>query len=197
MYEWRKISDQERWDIVKARRQQNRPHHAPPKFENLAGLVILTASCFEHKAHMENFDRRVDFSISILTLMDQLSVEVHAWIILPNHYHLLVDFPLPTDIRPIMGKLHGRTSRKWNLEDGAVGRKVWYHGFERPIRSRSHYYRSLNYIHHNAVKHGYCKRWTEWKTSSANKFIKEVGYERALDIWRSFPIDTYGSSIEA
>ncbi len=95
-----------------------------------------------------------------------------------------------------MGKLHGRKSREWNLEDSYIGRKVWYHSFERNVRSSRHYYRSLNYIHHNPVKHGYCSRLTDWKPSSFKSFLSEAGRRHAIEIWKAYPIGDYGDSLE-
>jgi putative transposase len=196
MYDWRKMSNQERWRVVGQRRRLHKPHHAPPQYGNLDGLVILTAACFEHRPLMEGLDRRRNFSLSLLELMDRLAAEVHAWTVLTNHYHILMEPGRPVTLRPEFGKLHGRTSRRWNVEDATPGRQCWYHSFERPIRGRSHYYRSLNYIHHNAVKHGFCTTWQDWETGSAREFLKCHGRDYALELWRAYSIRSYGSSIE-
>ncbi len=196
MYEWRKMSEPERWRVLAERRKARVPHHAPPHYRHLEGLAIVTGTCFEHRPLMEGLERRRRFGVALLALADRLAAEVHAWTVLPNHYHILVKLERPTDLRPEFGRLHGRTSRQWNLEDGTPGRQCWFHSLERPIRSRQHYYRTLNYIHHNAVKHGYCKRWAEWETHSAMEFIERYGRAHALDIWRCFPIASYGKSIE-
>jgi len=162
----------------------------------LLGLVVLNAACYEHAPYMNSLKRRGQVSGALMDLMNQIQAEVHAWIVLPNHYHFLVDLFVPVDPRPLLGKVHGRLSREWNREDDCQGRKVWYQSFERPIRSRHHYYTTLNYIHHNAVKDGYCKNWQDWETGSAREFLKVVGRKRALEIWRCFPIKGYGKSIE-
>jgi len=48
---------------------------------------------------------------------------VHAWCVLPNHYHVLSTIPdLPKLIAQV-GKLHGSTSFAWNGEDGERGRQ--------------------------------------------------------------------------
>jgi putative transposase len=50
----------------------------------------------------------------------------------------------------------------------------------------------MNYIHHNPVKHGYVDNWSDWLWSSAAQFLERVGRQRALEIWRKFPILDYG-----
>ena len=90
-----------------------------------------------------------------------------------------------------MGKLHGRTSREWNLEDETPGRKVWFHCIEKGINSNRHFYRTLNYIHHNPVKAGLCHKWIEWEASSAREYLENVGREEAMRIWREYPAEEY------
>jgi len=83
-------------------------------------------------------------------------IEILAWVILPNHYHILtttVDFKwLSQELRLI----HGRLARQWNLEDNLSG-QVWHSYADRAIRSERHYYATLNYIHYNPVKHNWVK----------------------------------------
>jgi putative transposase len=56
------------------------------------------------------------------------------------------------------------------------------------IKSHRHFWASINYIHHNPVHHGYVGHWQDWPWSSATRFLEHVGRERALHIWREFPI---------
>ena len=50
----------------------------------------------------------------------------------------------------------------------------------------------MNYIHHNPVKHGYVKQWSDWPFSSANDFLEEVGRDHAIELWQQYPILDYG-----
>ena len=95
---------------------------------------------------------------------------------------------------PNLGKLHGRTSFKWNGEDDSRGRQVWHNCLDRGIKSHRHFWATVNYIHHNPVHHGYVEKWQDWPWSSARDFIERVGKERASQIWREFPILDYGKT---
>jgi putative transposase len=86
----------------------------------------------------------------------------------------------------------GRSSHEWNLEEDTVGRTVWHRCADRKIRSEGHYWATINYIHNNPVHHGYVSNWTDWPFSSARDFIAQVGRERAVMVWRSYPILDYG-----
>ena len=92
----------------------------------------------------------------------------------------------------LLGMLHGSTSFRWNAEETARGRKEWHSVSDRGMRNGDHFWATLNYIHHNPVKHGYVDRWTDWPFSSAGDYLEEVGREQAVDIWKSFPLYDYG-----
>ncbi len=60
--------------------------------------------------------------------------------------------------------------------------------------SERHLWASINYVHHNPVKHGYVTRWQDWPWSSAISFLADVGTERAKEIWREYPVKDYGKN---
>lgn len=117
---------------------------------------------------------------------------LYAWCVLTNHYHLLVRTESIAFLRKEVGKVHGRTARAWNLEDEQPGRKVWYNYFDSDMKSRRHYWASLNYVNNNAVHHGYVNKWQDWPYSSAHRFLEEFGRTEALRIWNDYPVLDYG-----
>ena len=153
----------------------------------------MTAACFEHRPWIGLHPRRLDsFANALVDTAAAAGDVVHAWCVLPNHYHVLVD---TTDLAAAFRRialLHGRTSHAWNTEERRRGRRVFYRAAERRIRSDAHFFATLNYIHHNAVRHGYVERWTEWPWSSARDYLESKGREEAERIWRDFPLGEYG-----
>lgn len=122
---------------------------------------------------------------------------VHAWCVLPNHYHVLVTtFDLAQLLQNI-GRLHGRTSHAWNREENLRGRKVFYRTSERELRSRRHFLATLNYVHHNPVRHGYAEKGTEWPWSSATEFLRQKGAEEVDRIHEMYPLLDYGENWDA
>jgi putative transposase len=194
MYEWRKMSVIERAEVLAERKGRGLPWHSPPHLE-FSGFVsfIITAACYEHQHIIgKNSARLIEFEDNILTVCKNSNAEIYAWCVLPNHYHLLVRTDNIKRLRKEIGKLHGRTARFWNKEDNCEGRKVWFNFFDREMKSNRHFWASVNYIHHNPVKHGYVRRWQDWMFSSANHFIERHGREKTLKIWNEYPILDYG-----
>lgn len=65
---------------------------------------------------------------------------------------------------------------------------IWYQYMDHIVRSDEDYYKHINYIHQNPVKHGYANKLTDYKWSSIHKWVKEKGKEYVLDCFRTYPI---------
>jgi putative transposase len=140
MYRWRKLSEQDQAALLQWRQGLKRPWHSPPHFVEGPAL----------------------FGTDLLATLEEADCRVFAWCVLRNHYHLLLHVPDLREATHTLGRLHGRTSHAWNGEDDQRGRKVWSAPADRAIRGDSHFWVTLNYIHHNRVKHGHVTRWQEW-----------------------------------
>src|SRR5205823_2588513 len=154
---------------------------------------LLSAAIYEHAPLIEPETRRDTFQQALMSAFEQQNVEVIAWVLLPNHYHILVWLPTITLAAPIFSQLHGRTSFEWNREDGQRGRKVWYRYSDRVIRDEAHFYRAINYVHANPVKHGYVQRSRDWPWSSLSHYLEEVGIEWLDSIWKRYAVGDFGS----
>ena len=196
MYNWRRMSDKERIETLKDRKRQKRPWHSPPHFDiEGEGYYFVTAVCYEHASIIGKSHRRmVECKESLLSICEKLKSPIFAWCILPNHYHFLVQTDCINHVRIRLGTFHGRTSRRWNLEDNMVGRKVWFNCIERLMKSDRHFWATINYIHNNPVHHGYVSKWTDWEFSSVADFIKKVSIEEVNRIWEEYPLLDYGKN---
>jgi putative transposase len=137
--------------------------------------------------------RLPEFARELLMFMSEHDALIHAWCILPNHYHLLVTNDNIISLLGMLGKLHGRTSFKWNQQDSQRGRRqVWCKASERGMRSDRHFWATVNYIHNNPVHHKYVRHWQDWPLSSAIEFLDNTGKEHAEEMWRRYPLLNYG-----
>ena len=60
------------------------------------------------------------------------------------------------------------------------------------MKSESHRWATVNYIHHNPVHHGYAAKWHEWPYSSAVSFLNQTGEQEAARLWHTYPVLAYG-----
>jgi putative transposase len=187
------MTPEQRQAALQDRQNHRLPWHSPPHFDSDSGLYLVTAACYEHR-HVIGLrpQRMAEFEGELLETAHANSRVVFAWILLPNHYHMLLDSPEVKRLLGALGQLHGRTSFRWNGEDVCRGRQVWHRTAETAVKSERHFWATLNYVLHNAVRHGYVKRWQDWPYSNAAKYLDEFGHDVAVRRWREYPILDYG-----
>lgn len=91
---------------------------------------------------------------------------LHAWVIMPNHIHVLFT-PKGWTLTNIIQSWKSYTAKQANLILSKTG-KFWQEDyFDRYIRDERHYWAVLNYIENNPVKAGLCQRKEDWPYGSA------------------------------
>jgi putative transposase len=184
--EYRKLTFREQEEVVRYRRERGYPLHAPPHPFRDAGYYLITAAIFEHAFVMNPPHRRTEFEILLLEAMKGIRAEVIAWVILLNHYHILIDVESLDSVSAALKYLHGKTSRQWNLEDNLTKkRRVWYKFSDRLMRSEKQLHQTFNYIHYNPIKHGYTNDIYEWPWSSFILYEESKGRDWLREKWKS------------
>ena len=92
--------------------------------------------------------------------------ESQAWVIMPNHVHLLI---LPQVALPkITHWIKGRTAREANRLLGRAGEPFWQHeSYDHWVRSQKELHRIAAYIEENPVSAGLAATPEDWPWSSA------------------------------
>lgn len=194
MYDYRKMTAEQQDEVVSYRKLHRRPHHSPPHCDFVgARQFILSGTCYEHAPIIGTTHQRMtECEGELLAACEPYISAMYAWCILPNHYHMLLRTDSIKALCKAIGLFHGRKAYAWNGADQQRGRKVWFNVFDRPIESHRHFWASVNYIHHNPIKHGYVDKWQDWPWSSASDWLATVGPTRARELWRKFPVLDYG-----
>ena len=192
MYNSRKMNEQQRVDTLAYRNIQNLPLHSPPHFDEGLKTYLITAAIYEHRNIIHDEKRRMEIQEDLIGKISEMeNSDVHAWVIMQNHYHILVKTDLFM-LQKTISRIHNGFSTRWNREDGTPGRKVWYRFSDRHIRSDAHYWASVNYIHMNPVKHGYVIDPSDWKSSSFRIYQEKLGTEKMCSLSQTYPIDKMG-----
>jgi len=83
-------------------------------------------------------ERRTSFQEILLKGFQDIRAEIIGWVILLNHYHILVNVESLDLVSSLLKQIHGSTSHEWNQKDGMTGkRKVWYRFVDRMMRNES------------------------------------------------------------
>jgi len=187
-YEYRTLTPAQREELVRQRIALGFPLHAPPHPFRESGYYLITAANFEHVPVMATPERRTEFERRIVAVLQEIQADIVGWTILANHYHVLVGVDSLDKVSAAPKQLHGVTSREWNLADALTNkRRVWYKFADRAIRGNAHYFRALNYIHFNPVKHGYADDAYDWPWSSLSLYLEDQGRDWLHEKWHAFP----------
>ncbi len=93
--------------------------------------------------------------------------KLHAWVIMPNHIHLLLTPMSGFTLSEIVHSCKSYTSTKANKLLNRTGRFWFPEPFDRFIRDYEHFEKAFNYIERNPVKAGLCEKQSDWRFSSA------------------------------
>lgn len=102
-----------------------------------------------------------------LLYYDNKRYQLLAWVIMPNHVHILISVDENVSLTAIIKDLKGYTSRKANKMLGLKGRFSHPDYFDRYIRDANHYSKAIRYIERNPVKAGLAVTPEEWPYGSA------------------------------
>jgi len=149
------------------------PAHRNPEWEEI--LRDADASAKRRKleewldrAHGECFLRRRD----VAEIIEQVLLEANgrkfqmqAWVILPNHVHLVVDvWDVP--LSKLMGGWKGKSSRLANVKLKRSGAFWQEDYFDTLIRDEAHLKKAIHYTEQNSAKAGLIKDPRDWPSSS-------------------------------
>lgn len=98
---------------------------------------------------------------------DKQKYKLIAWVIMPNHVHLLLRPLENVELGAIIHSIKSFTAVKANRILNRTG-KFWQEDyFDRFIRNFEHYEKTIHYIEMNPVKAELCDKPSDWKFSSA------------------------------
>jgi len=127
---------------------------------------FITASTVKHKPYLSSPEHLELWKSNFFELASRSGIDIFAWVILENHYHILIQSRQGRGLGQFIGQLHGRTSRQLNLLDQTQGRQIWYSYWDICIRGEADLWTRFNYIHYNPVKHGVTSNPEDWPFSS-------------------------------
>lgn len=112
-------------------------------------------------------DRIANLTQSALLYFDGERYRLSAWVIMPNHVHLLAAPCSGYSLSSIMHSLKSFTAQHANRTLGRKGRFWFEDYFDRYIRNAQHFENAVGYIESNPVRAGLVKSQSDWPFSSA------------------------------
>jgi putative transposase len=165
-------------------------HHPPHYFQDDTWYLITSAT--NHQLPLIKTEGHKEFLRNQLKAMTtEFELKLSAWVILDNHYHILIKTKVGETLPKAIGRLHGRISFELNKRDNVRGRQLWHNYWDTYIRTEADYWTRFNYIHHNPVKHGYVANMRDWPFSSYHWYLEHKREEWLADAFQRYPIKDF------
>ncbi len=171
--------------------------HEPPHIYLDDTWYFITASIFKGAPYLAGDRAKALLLKKIRALTLEFGIVLFAWVILNNHYHMLIKSRRGADIPRFFQRLHGGSAFELNNLENRRGRKVWHSYWDTCIQGDRSFWARFNYIHNNPVKHGYVRRPRDWAFSSYHEHLTIRGEAWLLDCFRSYPVLSYLDEGEA
>lgn len=126
--------------------------------------------------YLKNDDLWEIFLSCLYQLEIQFQCSVHAFVLMSNHYHLLISTP-DCNIGEAMKYLHREVARKANKNTNRInhffgGRYKWS-----VVNNENYYWNAVKYIFRNPVRAGICSSVKDYKYSSLNSSPKKFSWK--------------------
>ena len=176
-----------------------KPFH-PPHIYKSNTTYFITACTFDNRPILASDTHKRLFRELLKEAVQKGPVQLYAWAVLRNHYHLLLLVKEGGNIGNFIRSVNGPTSRRLNELDGCVGRRVWRNYWDRFPRNEAEFWAYFNYIHIQPIKHREVVPGDAedihavlrtYEFSSYQYYLREYGKEWLTDVWTSHPIPDY------
>jgi len=139
---------------------------APARDNTGHGVYFITASAFQKQSLFQSERFSLPFIETLLHYRAQKNYLLHEFVVMPNHFHLLVTPTLT--LERAMQLIKGGFSYRARKELGFAG-ELWQPSYyDRRVRDVEDYINFKYYIRQNPVKRGLAKAPEEYPYSSAH-----------------------------
>ena len=149
---------------LKDKMRLTRHSHRPAHIYKDNSPYFITASVCNHRKLLDD-KLKTQLEDILCCVYREFGWDLHHWVILDNHYHLLCQSKIGEDLIKIMNKTHNLSAQlvkaKWGLKQ-----KVWSNYWDYCPRNERDYNIRLCYLLNNPYKHGYVTHLKDWQWSS-------------------------------
>ncbi|HEY0672592.1 MAG TPA: transposase [Longimicrobiales bacterium] len=115
-----------------------------------------------------------DYICDAIALVQQRSdIRVVAFVIMPNHLHLVLqqrDLPISRFMQPLLCRIAAAVKKKYSAEGHVFGRRYWDH----PCMSPDYLHSCVGYVHNNPVKAGLSITAAAYRWSSYGAYSGQI-----------------------
>jgi putative transposase len=129
--------------------------HNPPHLLLDNTYYMVTGGTYQRLRHFrEHEDKKLLLEI-IRESCQIFRWQLKEWVILDNHYHLILRSYKGRDLQSLFGRIHRKSSNLLKRKKTFTAPRIWWNYWDTCIRGEKDFFKRINYVYYNAVKHGY------------------------------------------
>jgi putative transposase len=133
------------------------------RFQNTGQTHFVTFSCYRRRPMLTANRTRRLFEYALERVRNVYQLRVYAYVIMPEHVHLLVSEPQRGILADALKSLKQGVARRLIADADHFWQKRYY---DFNVRNHPQFVEKIRYIHRNPVKRGLCARPEDWQWSS-------------------------------
>ncbi len=174
-----------------------RPYKTLRRYEEHRQPRFLTFSCHQRLQLLGTTVLREAFAEQLEVVHRRGAFQLIAWVVMPEHVHLLLtpslpDWPVPRILTAIKRPFAERLIRRWRQRDAPILQRLfvagqcyrfWMRGggYDRNIDSEPAVCAAIDYMHANPERKGLVRTAEQWRWSSARWYEDDRSGPVTLD----------------
>ncbi len=148
-------------------------------------LYFITAAIYQKRPFLAVPELKTLLGEIMQTVFNDYHWQLHHWVILDNHYHLLGQSRCGKDLSRRMHDIHFVSADHIHNITNSEGR-VWWNYWDYCPRNEKEYMTRQNYLLYNPVKHGYVTDLKNYPYSSFHEAFDQLGHDRLAEQFRMY-----------
>ncbi|MEK6756178.1 MAG: transposase [Bacteroidota bacterium] len=148
----------------------------PKHFTVEDAFYFITTHCSRGSTPFTAKGASETFLKSLKDKQQEIDFGLLAYVLMPNHYHLLLQLPAKISISKLMNHINGASSRMVNAGLPKPLKHLWQGGFhDVVVESARNFAIKINYIHDNPVRWNLVTNAVDYAYSSARFYLDKLG----------------------
>ena len=150
--------------------------HNPPHLFRPNAKYFVTGATYLKKHFLASESSKTRLLFSINKGCEKYRWMLENWVILDNHYHLMLNTPANANTLSILFDEGHKFTALWlkeNFPELKEEKRMFYNYWDSCITYEKSYFARLNYIYFNPVKHGYVKEASDYLWGSYRLRLRE------------------------
>src|SRR5689334_21025070 len=111
-------------------------HHPPHVYADNTWYIITAATC-AHAPLLRDAEAKAALRDALQRFAGPGQVAIRAWVILDDHYHVLLKPRVGAALPRFVGQAHGASAWALNRRAGRRGRAVWHNYWDTCLRTEA------------------------------------------------------------